>query len=111
MGEILWIDRFGNCQLNITPDDIDGFGSAIQITMGEDLRTAVSVTGYDQIPSGRLGLLVDSSGLVSIAAARSSAAADLAAAEGSEIRLRPAGDADRAGTVSPVELSSRGDRS
>ena len=110
VGEILWIDRFGNCQLNVTPEDIHGFGPAIQIALGDDLRTVVAVTGYDQIPNGRLGLLVDSSGLVSIAAARSSAAVDLAASEGSEVRIRPAGDTDPAGTVSPVELTSRGDR-
>ena len=109
VAEILWIDRFGNCQLNITPDDIEGFGRTIQIEMGEEVRTVTLVTGYDHIP-GRLGLLVDSSGLVSIAAARASAASDLATAEGSEVRIRRAADADRATTVSPVELTGRGDR-
>ena len=107
VSEILWIDRFGNCQLNVAPDDITHLGSVIQLVVGDQLRTAEMVTGYDDIPVGRVGLIVDSSGLVSLAVARSSAAAQLTVTEGAEVRLRPAGSDGPKGVVSAVELSRR----
>ncbi len=110
VSEILWIDRFGNCQLNVAPADMTHLGSVIQIVIGDQLRTAELVAGYDDIPAGRVGLITDSSGLISIAVARSSAAAQLAVAEGAEVRLRPV-DSDRpAGFVSAVEITDRKER-
>ena len=110
VSEILWIDRFGNCQLNVAPDDVTHLGSVMQLVVGDQLRTAEMVTGYDDIPVGRVGLIVDSSGLVSIAVTRSSAAAQLGVSEGAEIRLRPAGSDGPRGVVSAVELSRREER-
>jgi S-adenosylmethionine hydrolase len=114
VGEVLWIDRFGNCQLNIGPDDIGHLGTVVQLVIGDQVRTAEQVTGYDDIPAGRLGLMVDSSGLVAIAVARASAAAELGVAEGTQVRLRPPGLGDpitgTGGVVSAVELTPRQDR-
>src|SRR3954447_27024324 len=33
--EVLWVDRFGNCQLNVGPDEVEQFSDAIRITVGE----------------------------------------------------------------------------
>jgi len=110
VSEILWIDRFGNCQLNVAPDDIADLGSVMQLVVGDQLRTAEMVTGYDEIPIGRVGLIIDSSGLVSIAMPRSSAAAQLGAGEGAAVRLRAAGSDGREHVVSAVELSRREER-
>ena len=110
VSEILWIDRFGNCQLNVAPDDIAHLGSVMQLVVGDQLRTAEMVTGYDEIPIGRVGLIIDSSGLVSIAMPRSSAAAQLGAGEGAAVRLRAAGSDGREHVVSAVELSRREER-
>ena len=26
VGEVLWVDRYGNCQLNVDPDEVEGWG-------------------------------------------------------------------------------------
>ena len=87
VAEILWVDRFGNCQLNVDPADTERFGEAVLVGLAQEQKTGMRVDAYDQIPIGRVGLIVDSSGLVSLAVARGSAAAELALAEGDEVRL------------------------
>ncbi|RMH67225.1 MAG: hypothetical protein D6683_17985, partial [Actinomyces sp.] len=105
--EVLWIDRFGNVQLDVGPDEIAGLGEEFRLRRGTESRTVVRVTAFDEIPAGRIGALVDSSGLVALAVARGSAAAVLGVTEGDEIRLVPL-DADEAGgVVTPVDLSPR----
>ncbi len=109
--EVLWIDHFGNCQLNISPDDLAvlGHDNTIHIVLQDDLRTAQSVRGYDDIKASRVGLITDSCGLVSLALPRRSAAAELGLNEGSEVRLRPpsASDPQPARVVTPVGLTRR----
>jgi S-adenosyl-L-methionine hydrolase (adenosine-forming) len=85
--EVLWIDRFGNVQLNVDPDDIAFLGDRLQVRFGESdrsVRTGGRVSTYGDLKQGQLGVIVDSYGLVSLALDRSSAAA--------ELKLRP-GDA------------------
>jgi S-adenosylmethionine hydrolase len=85
--EVLWIDRFGNIQLNVDPDDIAFLGDRVRVRHGESataIRTAGRVSTYGDLKSGQLGVIVDSYGLVSLAFDRMSAAA--------ELKLRP-GDA------------------
>ena len=114
VAEVLWIDRFGNCQLNLGPDDLEELapdGAALQIAAGDDLRTAERVGAYADVSPGRVGLITDSSGLVSLAVPRRSAAEDLGLHEGAEVRLTvAAGDAGpgaAAGISVPVDLSRR----
>ncbi len=111
VAEVLWIDRFGNCQLNLAPDDLAGLDATLQLAIGDDLRTVQRAGAYDDISAGRVGLVVDSSGLVSLAMPRRSAAAELDLHEGAEVRLRPAGDTgtatDRGTGATPVNISAR----
>ena len=85
--EVLWIDRFGNCQLNVDPVDVDRFGTTMLVVMPNTEKIGMRTEAYDQIPTGRAGLMVDSSGLLSLAIARGSAASEFDLAEGDEIRL------------------------
>ncbi|MYI14291.1 MAG: SAM-dependent chlorinase/fluorinase, partial [Acidimicrobiaceae bacterium] len=90
VAEVLWIDRFGNCQLNLDPAELDELapaGAPLQVAAGEDLRTAERVSAYADVSPGRGGLLVDSSGLVSLAVPRRSVAEDLGLHEGAEVRI------------------------
>ena len=87
LAEVLWIDRFGNCQLNVDPVDVDRFGSTMLVVMPNTEKIGMRTEAYDQIPTGRAGLMVDSSGLLSLAIARGSAASEFDLAEGDEIRL------------------------
>ena len=85
VGEVLWVDRFGNVQLNVGPDEIDALGERVTIRWGADqARTARRAPTYGALKTGEVGLVVDSYGLLSVALDRRSAA--------DELRLRP-GDA------------------
>jgi len=92
-GEVLWVDRFGNAQLNVGPDEIDAMGSPIVVRMGDRTRSAARVTSFAQLATGQVGLVVDSYGLLAVALDRRSAAEDLALAAGDLVRLEPSGDA------------------
>lgn len=108
VAEVLWVDRFGNCQLNIAPEDLEELGPTLQLAVGDELRTADRVATYDSIPTGRVGLVVDSTGLVAVAVARSSASAQLGAGEGTEMRIRRVTSDRSPGSVAPVELGTIG---
>jgi S-adenosylmethionine hydrolase len=105
VAEVLWRDRFGNLQLNLDPDDLDGFGAEVVITHGEVTRRALRVSSFEQIPSGSVGLLVDSYGMLALAVRGGSAAAELALDEGAQLRMVDGGDPP--GVTTPVELGRR----
>ena len=117
MAEVLWVDRYGNCQLNVDPDEIEGWGDRVQLRWtrpSEGVRTAHRARAYDDLGPGQLGLVVDSYGLVSVTVTRGSAAETLGLVAGDELALIPlAGDEEasggngRAGATSPVTLQPR----
>lgn len=91
ISEVLWVDRYGNAQLNVDPDEIAELGDRVLVRWGNaddasnaSTRRAVRATTYGDLKGGELGVIVDSYGLVSLAFDRRSAA--------TELRLR-AGDA------------------
>ena len=90
VGEVLWVDRFGNVQLNVDPTELEPMGDAVTLRFGDQVRTAVRARTYDELGPGQIGLVVDSYGLVSVALARRSAADELRLQAPSEISLEPA---------------------
>ena len=80
-GEVWWVDRFGNCQLNIDPQELSlagaQIGSTLELRIGDETRSARWVHTYADARPSELVLVVDSYGLVSIALNRESAAAAL----------------------------------
>jgi len=109
--EVTWIDHYGNCQLNVGPQDVEHFGSLLQMTIdGGDpsriiVRSAPVVHAFGEI-SGGLGLVVDSYGMLAICRNRDSAALELDATVGMGVVLEPA---ESPGTISAVHLSKRSD--
>lgn len=87
VAEVLWVDRFGNAQLNLDPDELDAAAYSLQI--GDLRRPARRVTHFDALAAGEVGLMTDSSGMVAIVVNRASAAAELRAKESTEVRLFP----------------------
>ncbi len=87
--EVLWIDRFGNAQLNVDPDDIADWGDRVVIHWGRERRTAKRARTYDDLGPGDVGLVVDSYGLISIALDRGSAAEQLKLHPADAVRLEP----------------------
>ncbi|MEA3077926.1 MAG: hypothetical protein QOF60_2834 [Actinomycetota bacterium] len=87
-GEVLWVDRFGNAQLNIDPADVKALGDRIRVRFGDaKTRTAELVTTYADLGGGQLGILVDSYGLLALAFDRRSAAAELKLQPGDAVSL------------------------
>jgi S-adenosylmethionine hydrolase len=112
VAEVLWVDRFGNCQLNLDPDEVDPLGPRVQLRWADDVRTARRAPTYEGIAPGQVGLVVDSYGMLSICLGRRSASSELGIAVGTEVTLRSADadDADDVGAVpqsQPVTLSKR----
>jgi S-adenosylmethionine hydrolase len=103
--EVLWVDRFGNAQLNLEPEYLADWPEVVTVEGGRLNRNAARVETFADIPSGGFGLLVDSYGLIALAVDRGSAAAELGLVEGDELTLSPS---DRPLTVSsPVTLQSK----
>lgn len=101
--EVLWIDRFGNVQLNLDPADIGPLGDALRLTAGDVSRRALRANSYSDLGSGELGVLVDSYGLVAVVENRGSAAMELNCVEGDSITVEPGESA----LATPVQLQSR----
>jgi S-adenosylmethionine hydrolase len=74
LAEVLWVDRFGNAQLNVDPDEIGQMGGRVLLQYRDESRVAVRSKTYDELGPGQVGLVVDSYGLVSVAVSRASAA-------------------------------------
>ena len=67
VGEVLWVDRFGNAQLNIGPEDVADWGESLRVSWGDTTRTARRTATFDDIGPGAIGLVLDSYGLLAIA--------------------------------------------
>ena len=91
-GEILWVDRFGNCQLNVDPDELEALdpdAERVLVHAGMDgaPRAAIRAKNYAALAPGQLGLVVDSYGLLSLSLDRASAAEDLRVGAGAPVVL------------------------
>lgn len=79
--EVLWVDRYGNAQLNVGPDDLAPLGSAagdpVSVRSETGTRTAHLVRAYAELGPGQLGLVVDSYGLLALVMDQRSAAEEL----------------------------------
>ena len=100
--EVLWVDHYGNAQLNVDPQDLAHLGDPLVLRTGDESRTVRPAETYAAIGSGEVGLVVDSYGLVSVAQDRRNCAAELSLEAGSAVTLSQlegaAGDG-AAGTV------------
>ena len=94
-GEVWWIDRFGNCQLNIDPDELRAHGAerggTLEVRFGDQVRSVRWVHTYADAKPSELVLLVDSYGLASLALDRGSAAAECKLEPASAVTLVPPG--------------------
>lgn len=117
-GEVTWVDHFGNCQLNIGPDEVTNFGEVVRVEIGSLLSGASAsrepvvralkiVRSYNQIGSG-IGLVVDSYGMLSLCVDRGSAASELKIGQGDLIVLSATTDSpskDESPIATPIKLS------
>ena len=85
-GEVLWVDHYGNCQLNIAPEQLEAagarVGSALEVTVTDaagvaNARRARWVRTFADAKPSELVVFVDSYGMCALALDRRSAAAEL----------------------------------
>ncbi len=103
VGEVLWVDHFGNLQLNLDPADLDDLDGPLTVRFGETSRRLERVETFEQIGPGSIGLLVDSYGLLCLAVARGSAADELRLTETNQVHIAVATDGPP-GVTTAVEL-------
>lgn len=105
IAQVLWVDRFGNAQLNVGPDDLtDAFGPAateqpidVRISTPTDpsggtTRSAKLAKSYADLAGGAVGLVVDSSGMLALAMDQRSVAEELLLDAGDQVTLTPGSD-------------------
>ncbi len=102
--EVTWVDRYGNCQLNVGPDDIEVWGDRVRLTVDGTPRSAAIVSNFAAIGAG-VALVIDSYGMLAVCADRQSAALELGLSAGSAVHLAPLEDGD--GSSPAVRVSLR----
>ncbi len=93
VGEVWWVDRFGNCQLNIDPAELRAHrvdvGGSVELRFGGQARMARWVHTYAEAKPSELVVLVDSYGLLAVALDRRSAAEECNLRAGAGITVVP----------------------
>jgi S-adenosylmethionine hydrolase len=113
VAEVLWVDRFGNAQLNVGPDELPGdWGDHLVLRVGAPTdpagvttRRAVRARSFAELVAGQLGVIVDSYGMLAVAMDQRSAADELGLIATDQVVIGP-GDAP-APVAAPVELGRR----
>ncbi len=111
--EVLWVDRFGNAQLNVGPDDLPaGWGSHLQLEVGAptdpsgvSVRSAVRAVSFAELARGAVGLVLDSYGMLAVAMDQRSAAQELGLTAGDQVTIQSLDDPPAVATK--VELGRR----
>jgi S-adenosylmethionine hydrolase len=92
VAEVLWVDRYGNAQLNVDPEEVDAYGERVRLAWGGQTRTGRRAGTYGDIKPGEVGLVTDSYGLLSVCLEGRSAAAELKLRPGDAITLAAPGE-------------------
>jgi S-adenosylmethionine hydrolase len=103
--EVLWVDRFGNVQLNLGPDDLPGGEEHLELRLGDRRFSARRAVTFADVGAGALGLVVDSYGMLAVVSDRSSAAEELGVAAGDEVVVAALeGDGPQVAVTTTVRL-------
>lgn len=107
IAEITWVDTYGNCQLNVGPEDVVALAagtSRLGVSANETMRSAAIVTSFDDIAEGALGLVIDSYGMLALSKRQDSAARDIGVASGDQVVLTAATEGS-SGLTTRVEIT------
>lgn len=91
-GEVLWVDHFGNAQLNITPEDLQlvgiGLHTAAVLEIGSAQFAIDWVSAYGDVEEGEGLLHVDSYGQIAVAVRGGRAVDSYPVGEGTAVTIR-----------------------
>lgn len=94
-GEAWWVDRFGNVQTNIGPDELAAIGLApgaiLTVKVGASLHSIPWVGAYSDVEPGDALVHVDSAGLIAIAVREGAADEELNLTAGVAVTLAGTG--------------------
>ena len=102
VAEVLWVDGYGNAQLNLDPEEIAAFGDRVRLEFNGTVRAAKVVSTFGAVGPNEVGLIVDSYGLVAVVVDQGSAATSLGLNPATAVHLSSFDDED--GRESPVDL-------
>ena len=113
VAEVLWVDRYGNAQLNVDPAEIDelvGEGEPVEVVWNEGSRVAQRVEAFAEVGPGQVGLVTDAYGLAALVADRASAADELGLPAGTAVTLRalPEGGGSSGSVTTSVSIGPKG---
>jgi S-adenosylmethionine hydrolase len=100
VAEVLWVDRFGNVELNVGPEELaEAWGpewtrageARITIRLADERRSATVVAAFGDLPTGALGLVLDSLGMYAVTMHEASAARELRLGPNDMVYLEPLG--------------------
>lgn len=104
IAQVLWVDAFGNAQLNVGPDDLGpDFDERVTVRISQPTdptggvtRSAARITAFGEVGRGGLGLIVDANGMLSLVMDQRSAASEVGLDVGDQVTISPPGDDDGA---------------
>lgn len=113
VGEVLWVNHLGDCQLNLGADDLGldesmGVGVRLEVVAGTGPEPMTRVAEWLGAPTstavvaGAIGAVVDPYGMVALVASRRSAADELRLGVGDQVVVR----VDRGGSAPPTSAGS-----
>lgn len=113
IAQVLWVDRFGNAQLNIGVDDLAStFGEIVAARFsaptdpsGGTTRSVRRVGSFEELATGAVGLVVDANGMLAVVMNQRSAAAEIGADVGDQVTLTPSDENGSPPTSQPVTIA------
>lgn len=105
--EVLWVDRYGNAQLNVDPDELAPYADHVRLVMAGGARSARRVTAFAELDDREIGLVTDAYGLVAVVLHKASAAGELGLSAGSEVTIEVLDEQGRSGIITPVDIGPR----
>ena len=91
-GEILWVDHYGNCQTNISPDELADLGKNIGDILSVNIQNQeIKMTWSETYQSdgvNQVGLITDSWGMISIFAKNKNASEIIGIVDGEKIDIK-----------------------
>jgi len=109
--EVLWIDRYGNIQLNVEEDvlaaTVAGRGEQVRLVFEGGSRIVRVVGTFAELAKDEVGLLVDAYGLYAIVLDRASAAEALGVVHAGTVTIERLDQTAPPSIVTPVDLGAR----
>lgn len=90
--DVVWIDGFGNAQLNVTASQLADFGDVIVVMHSNNAMDVHRARSFGELQPGHTGIIEDANGLMSIVINQGSAASRHQISVGDPVTIRPSED-------------------